>query len=115
MKSKRRLIGRRVQSGSKATEEAKASQAIPFQGTVATVDEATRTFTLSSKTTGKSRQFKVAEGVQILQDNQPVSFGSITVGGLVRGQAYKQGEGWDAKKVMIGSKSGVSVGTSAKR
>jgi len=93
------------ESGDKSdkTKEAPA-KAIPFQGTVAAIDSAARTFTLSGKTKDKERVFKVMDGTEIMLDNQQSNFKAITVGELVRGQAYKRADGWDAKKVMIGPK-----------
>ncbi len=85
-----------------------ASKAVPFQGKVSAVDAAARTFTLNGKTKDKERTFKVPENAQILQNNQPVEFKAIIVGELLRGQAYKKSEGWEAKKVMIGPKEDIS-------
>lgn len=84
-------------------------KAVPFQGTVSSVDPVARTFTISGKTRDKDRVFKVAEGVQILQGNEQSSFKAIAVGELVRGQAYKRSDGWEAKKVMIGPKEEAPV------
>lgn len=93
------------ESGEKSEKAKEApAKAIPFQGTVAAIDAAARTFTLSGKTKEKERVFKVGDGTEIILDNQQSNFKAITVGELVRGQAYKRADGWDAKKVMIGPK-----------
>jgi hypothetical protein len=92
---------------SKATEKTAAQplRAIPFQGNVVAVDPAARTFTLNGK--AKERKFKVDEQTEIMVDNKPVSFSSITVGAIVRGQALRHEDGWEAKKVTIGGREPV--------
>lgn len=84
---------------------ARAEKAIPFQGTVSAVNAEARTFTLSAKTKDSGRLFRILENTQILQNDEQASFEAITVGEMVRGQAFKKAEGWEAKKVMIGPKS----------
>lgn len=79
-----------------------ATRAIPFTGNVVAVDPMTHTFTLNGK--AKERMFKVNDQTEILIDNKPVHFNSIAVGSIVRGQAVKHEDGWEAKKVSIGPK-----------
>ncbi len=79
-----------------------AGKAVPFQGKVSAVDAAARTFTLNGKTT--ARVFRVNDSTQILLNNQQSEFKAITVGEMVRGQAFKRADGWEAKKVMLGPK-----------
>ncbi len=86
-----------------------AAKAVPFQGKVAAVDLGARTFTLSGKTRDKDRVFRVTGETPILQNNQPVEFAAIAVGELVRGQAFKRSDGWEAKKVMVGPKPEASA------
>jgi hypothetical protein len=80
------------------------SKPIPFQGKVSSVDAPSRTFTINGKTKERDRVFKVLDNTQILINNQQADFRSIEVGEIVRGQAYKRTNGWDAKKVMVGPK-----------
>jgi hypothetical protein len=86
-----------------------SAKAIPFQGKVVAVDLGTRTFTLGGKTRDKDRAFRVSETTPILQNNQAVEFSAIVLGELVRGQAFKRSDGWEAKKVMIGPKLDTSA------
>jgi hypothetical protein len=86
-----------------------AAKAVPFQGKVAAVDLGARTFILSGKTRDKDRVFRVSGETPILQNNQSVEFAAIAVGELVRGQAFKRSDGWEAKKVMIGPKAEASA------
>lgn len=79
-----------------------AARAIPFQGNVVSVDPVARTFTLNGKE--KERTFKVVEQTEILVDNKPVHFNSITVGAEVRGNALRREDFWEAKKVSVGPK-----------
>ena len=89
--------------------EATAAKAVPFQGKVAAVDVSARTFTLGGKTRDRDRVFRVLGETPIIQNNQTVEFSAIVVGELVRGQAFKRSDGWEAKKVMIGPKTETSA------
>ena len=92
-------------SDAKAGEKSGAMnvRAIPFQGSVVSVDPAAKTFTLNGKE--KERIFKVVEQTEILVDNKPVHFNAITVGAEVRGNALRREDFWEAKKVSVGPKS----------
>lgn len=90
-----------AKEGDKAPEGTKA---VPYQGKVSAIDPALKTFTLNGKTKDKERVFRVLESTQILLNGQASEFKALAVGQLVRGQAYKRSEGWEAKKVMIGPK-----------
>jgi ribosomal protein S1 len=99
----------------KATEKEKpadkaaadAARAIPFQGTVVSVDNAGRTFTLNGKI--KERLFRITDKSEIHLDNKPATFSSITVGATVRGNAIKHEDAWETKKVSIGPKEAVTA------
>lgn len=94
-----------TKTGDTKTAEKTTAQplrAIPFQGSVVSVDTVGRTFTLNGK--AKERKFKVDEQTEIMADNKTVPFSSITVGATVRGQALRHEDGWEAKKVTIGAK-----------
>jgi hypothetical protein len=86
---------------------------VPFQGKVIAVDAASHTFTTGGRKS--SRVFRVTDATQILSSNQQSEFGAIAVGELVRGQAYKRGDGWEAKKVMIGPKEEAAPADSSAR
>lgn len=81
---------------------ADAARAIPFQGTVVSVDPAGRTFTLNGKI--KERLFRITDKSEILLENKPATISSITVGVTVRGNAIKHEDAWETKKVSIGPK-----------
>ena len=91
-----------VETEKAAEKPGTATRAIPFTGNVVAVDPMTHTFTLNGK--AKERMFKVNDQTEILIDNKPVHFNSIAVGSIVRGQAVKHEDGWEAKKVSIGPK-----------
>ncbi len=94
-----------TKTGETKTAEKTTAQplrAIPFQGNVVAVDNAAKTFTLNGK--AKERKFKVDEQTEIMADNKPSTFSSITIGTTVRGQALRHEDGWEAKKVTIGAK-----------
>ena len=82
-----------------------ATHAIPFQGSVVSIDPVARTFTLNGK--AKERVFKVSPQTEILLDNKMVQFNSIVVGSVVRGSAARHEDGWEAKKVMMGTKESI--------
>ncbi|NBV87409.1 MAG: hypothetical protein EBS01_14360 [Verrucomicrobia bacterium] len=87
-------------------------KAIPFQGNVVATDSVAHTFTLNGKE--KGRVFKVTDQTEILLDNKPSSFGAITVGSVVRGNALKHEDGWETKRVTIGPKEPAAAETPGK-
>ncbi len=87
----------------KATEKAsEQAKALPFVGTVSSVDLSGRSFGLNGK--AKERIFKVTEKTEILMDGKPVQLSSMTVGAKVQGSAVKHESDWEVKKVTIGAK-----------
>jgi len=90
-----------------------AARAIPFQGSVVAVDPVGRTFTLNGK--AKERLFKVNDQTEIMADNKQAHFNSIAVGSVVRGQALKHEDGWEAKKVMVGPKEATPASNAKKQ
>ena len=98
----------------KMTEKTAAvmPKAIPFQGNVVATDSVAHTFTLNGKE--KGRVFKVTDQTEILIDNKPTSFGALTVGSVVRGNALKHEDGWETKRVSIGPKEPSSAETPIK-
>ena len=90
-----------------------AARAIPFQGSVVAVDPVARTFTLNGK--AKERMFKVSDQTEIMADNKQAHFNSIAVGSVVRGQALKHEDGWEAKKVTVGPKEAAPASDAKKQ
>lgn len=90
-----------------------AARAIPFQGSVVAVDPVARTFTLNGK--AKERLFKVNDQTEIMVDNKQSPFNSIAVGSVVRGQALKHEDGWEAKKVTVGPKEATPASDAKKQ
>jgi hypothetical protein len=93
----------------KGTEKEKAAEksgdmarALPFVGTVSSVDLTGHTFALNGK--AKERVFKVTDKTEILMDGKPVSLNAMTVGAKVQGSAMKYETDWEARKVTIGAK-----------
>ena len=90
-----------------------AVRAIPFQGTVVSVDHTGRTFTLNGKI--KERLFRITDKTEILLENKPATFSSITVGATVRGNAIKHEDAWETKKVSVGPKEAVTPPVEGKK
>ena len=103
-----------TKAGEKTSEKGTSlfSRAVPFQGNVVSVDPAAKTFTLNGK--AKERVFKVNEQTEILIDNRQVQFNSIVVGAIVRGNALKHDDIWEAKKVTVGPKESVPASETKK-
>jgi hypothetical protein len=78
------------------------AKALPFVGTVSSVDVGGRAFALNGK--AKERVFKVTDKTEILMDGKPVSLSAMSVGAKVQGSAIKHETDWEAKKVTIGAK-----------
>ncbi len=78
------------------------ARALPFVGTVSSVDVTGHTFALNGK--AKERVFKVTDKTEILMDGKPVTLSAMTVGVKVQGSAIKHETDWEAKKVTIGAK-----------
>ena len=87
----------------KAAEKAgEAAKALPFVGTVSSVDVSGRTFALNGK--AKERVFRVTDKTEIIMEGKPVTLSAMTVGAKVQGSAIKHESDWEAKKVTIGAK-----------
>jgi hypothetical protein len=92
----------------KGTEKAgEQARALPFVGTVSSVDLSGRSFGLNGK--AKERTFKVTEKTEILMDGKPVNLSAMTVGTKVQGSAVKYENEWEVKKVTIGAKEAPAV------
>lgn len=94
--------------GAGAPVEKKAADAtrlLPFQGKVAAVDAAAKTFTIKNKD-GRENVFAISEKTKIEKaDGTAGAIDDIKADEVVRGTRTKAGEGkWDAVKVMLGAK-----------
>ncbi len=79
----------------------KAPRAIPFHGTVSSVDQAANTFTITGKT--NSRVFKVTDKSKVMKDGKPGTFADITANETVGGSYWKQEDGTlEVKTVKAG-------------
>ena len=85
-----------------AEKSGDVAKALPFVGTVSSVDVGGHSFGLNGK--AKERIFKVTDKTEILMDGKPVALGALTVGAKVQGSAIKHETDWEAKKVTIGAK-----------
>lgn len=96
-----------------AEEKTAAAKPIPYQGKVASIDAAAKTFTTKNKD-GKENVFTVTEKTQITKGDAAATFDDITANEIVRGTRLKTGEGkWEAVKVMIGAKEASAKGKKA--
>ena len=87
----------------KAEEKSgESAKALPFVGTVSSVDGSGRTFALNGK--AKERVFRVTDKTEIMMEGKPVTLSAMTVGAKVQGSAIKHETDWEAKKVTIGAK-----------
>jgi hypothetical protein len=91
-----------------ATEKAPATEsttakvkALPFHGTIASVEQTTKTFTIAGKE--KSRIFKVTEATVIMKGGAPATFADLVANEEVRGNYVKAADGsMEAKTVKVG-------------
>ena len=88
--------------GAEKEKAAEMARALPFVGTVSSVNAGGHTFTLNGK--AKERVFKVTDKTEILMDGKTVPLTAMTVGAKVQGSAIKHETDWEAKKVTIGAK-----------
>ena len=103
----------KTSSKSKATPAEKATadeatttkvRAIPFHGTVATVEQAAKTFTIAGKE--KSRVFKVTDATVITKGGAPATFADLAANEQVRGNYVKATDGTlEARTVKVGPKT----------
>src|SRR5688572_20773912 len=76
-------------------------RAVPFHGTIATVEQAAKTFTIAGKE--KSRVFKVTETTVITKGGAPATITDLVANEEVRGNYVKAADGsLEARTVKIG-------------
>ena len=76
-------------------------RAIPFHGTISTVDQTAKTFTIAGKE--KSRVFKVTDATVITKAGAPATMNDVAANEQVRGSYVKTDDGsLEAKSVKLG-------------
>jgi hypothetical protein len=84
-----------------ASPAMKAPRAIPYRGTVASVDASAKSFTIAGKET--SRVFMVTDKTVVTKAGAAATMSDIAANDAVRGSYWKQAEGkLEAKTVKIG-------------
>jgi hypothetical protein len=76
-------------------------RALPFHGTIASVEQTTKTFTIAGKE--KSRIFKVTEATVITKGGAPATFADLVANEEVRGNYVKAADGsMEARTLKVG-------------
>jgi hypothetical protein len=79
-------------------------RAIPFHGTISTVEQTAKTFTIAGKE--KSRIFKITDTTVITKAGAPATMADIVANDEVRGSYLKAADGsLEAKTVKLGPKT----------
>lgn len=79
-----------------------AERAIPFHGTITSVDKSGQSFTVESKS-GASRTLNVTERTALSEHGNSVGFHAVSKGEMVRGSYWKLPNGsLEAKTVKVG-------------
>lgn len=79
-------------------------RALPFHGTISTVEQTAKTFTIAGKE--KSRVFKVTEATAITKGGASATFGDLAANEEVRGNYVKAADGtMEARTVKLGPKT----------
>ena len=88
----------------KAAATEKKVRAIPFHGTISTVEQTAKTFTIAGKE--KSRVFKITDTTVITKAGAPATMADIMANDEVRGSYIKAADGsLEAKTVKLGPKT----------
>ncbi len=92
----------------------KAPRAIPFHGTVSSVDASAKTFTIAGKES--SRVFMVTDKTVVTKDGAAATMKDIAADEKVRGSYWKHEDGkLEAKTVKIGEKTDAEKAASEKK
>lgn len=89
------------------TSAKKAARAIPFRGTISTVDKSAKTFTIKYKN-GKSHVYMVTDKTVLKKRDgkTAATWDDLKADAYVTGSAWKKGEGkYEAKTVKVGLKT----------
>lgn len=87
-----------------AKKETATTRAIPFHGTIASVDQAAKTFTIAGKE--KSRVFKITDTTVITKGGAAATMNDIVANEQVSGSYLKVADGsLEAKTVKVGPKT----------
>ena len=101
-------------SASPAASATKAPRAIPFRGTVSSVDQSAKTFTIAGKET--SRVFKVTDKTTVTKAGAAATMNDIAANVAVRGSYWKQADGsLEAKTVKVGDMTDAEKAAAAKK
>jgi hypothetical protein len=89
-------------------------RAIPFHGTISTVEQTAKTFTIAGKE--KSRVFKIMDTTVITKADAPATMSDIVANEEVRGSYIKAADGTlEAKSVKLGPKTDAEKKPSKKK
>ena len=89
---------------STTTTIAAKARAIPFHGTISTVDQTAKTFTIAGKE--KSRVFKITDTTVITKAGAPATMTDVVANEQVSGSYVKAADGsLEAKSVKLGPKT----------
>jgi len=96
-----------------ASPAEKAARAIPFRGTIASVDASAKTFTIQGKT--NSRVFKVTDKTTVTKAGAAATMADIAANEAVSGSYWKQADNTlEAKTVKIGGAGDASSSSGKK-
>jgi hypothetical protein len=88
----------------KASPSANAPRTIPFHGTIASVDQSAKTFTMAGKET--SRVIAITDKTVITKGGATAAMTDVAANEAVRGSYWKQADGtMEAKTVKLGEKT----------
>ncbi|MCA1660212.1 MAG: hypothetical protein LC642_06715 [Verrucomicrobiaceae bacterium] len=89
-------------------------RAIPFHGTISTVDQTAKTFTIAGKE--KSRVFKIMDTTVITKAGAPATMTDVVANEYVSGSYFKAADGsLEAKSVKLGPKTDAEKKPSKKK
>ncbi|MDQ2659018.1 MAG: hypothetical protein M3Y03_01215 [Verrucomicrobiota bacterium] len=92
----------------------KMPRAIPFHGTVASVDKSAKTFTIAGKET--SRTFMVTDKTIVTKAGAAATIKDIMANDAIRGSYWKQTDGkLEAKSVKLGEMTEAEKAAAAKK
>lgn len=91
-------------SAAAASPAAMSSRPLPFYGTISSVDQSAKTFTITGKET--SRVFKITDRSVITKEGNPATMTEIAANDAVRGSYWKQADGTlEIKTAKLGEKT----------
>ena len=98
----------------KTTTDPNKARAIPFHGTISTVDNRAKTFTIAGKE--HSRTFRITDKTTMTKAGQPATMKDVVANEEVRGSYWKVMDGTlEAKTVKLGPKTDAEKAADEKR